>query len=147
MNHLLKTSPNVDLRHAATAARSPWDCYSASAQSHCWSAASGWPTRGHLSSGAPGRNRNPLSGRPGGQIRLRSLAESLLLSAPGGVGGVVLGIAVTTRLRCLPDLADRRPGMGNGGSLVATVLIGGVAGLYPAIRAARLSPTEAPATP
>jgi putative ABC transport system permease protein len=31
--------------------------------------------------------------------------------------------------------------------VVATVLIGGVAGLYPAIRAARLSPTEALATP
>ena len=30
-----------------------------------------------------------------GQIRLQFLAESLLLSALGGVGGVVLGIAVT----------------------------------------------------
>jgi len=33
------------------------------------------------------------------------------------------------------------------GGLLATLLIGGLAGLYPAIRAARLAPTEALATP
>jgi putative ABC transport system permease protein len=38
-------------------------------------------------------------------------------------------------------------GVATGGALAATVLIGGIAGLYPAIRAARLSPTEALATP
>jgi putative ABC transport system permease protein len=33
------------------------------------------------------------------------------------------------------------------GGLGATLVIGGLAGLYPAIRASRLSPTEALATP
>ncbi|MFC7101402.1 ABC transporter permease [Nonomuraea thailandensis] len=33
------------------------------------------------------------------------------------------------------------------GGLAATLLIGAVAGLYPAIRASRLSPTEALSTP
>jgi len=33
------------------------------------------------------------------------------------------------------------------GGVAATLLIGGVAGLYPAVRAARVSPSEALATP
>jgi putative ABC transport system permease protein len=33
------------------------------------------------------------------------------------------------------------------GGILATLVIGGVAGLYPALRAARLAPTEALATP
>jgi putative ABC transport system permease protein len=33
------------------------------------------------------------------------------------------------------------------GGVAATLLIGAIAGLYPAIRAARLAPTEALATP
>ena len=77
-----------------------------------------------------------------GQIRSQFLAESLLLSALGGVGGVLLGIAVTA------DYAAHRSGrcragLGILGGFAATLAIGAVAGLYPAIRAARLTPTEA----
>jgi putative ABC transport system permease protein len=39
------------------------------------------------------------------------------------------------------------PAWASAGGLAATVVIGGVAALYPAIRAARLSPTEALAAP
>jgi putative ABC transport system permease protein len=81
-----------------------------------------------------------------GQIRLQFLAEALLLSALGGAGGVLLGIAVTAgyaRLQAWPAVV---PAWASVGALAATVLIGGAAGLYPAVRAARLSPTEALAT-
>jgi putative ABC transport system permease protein len=82
-----------------------------------------------------------------GQIRLQFLAESLLLSALGGVGGVLLGIAVTAGYAAYQDWPTIVPAWATAGAIAATVLIGGIAGLYPAIRAARLSPTEALATP
>ncbi|MBV1854439.1 ABC transporter permease [Catellatospora tritici] len=82
-----------------------------------------------------------------GQIRLQFLAESLLLSALGGVGGVLLGIVVTAGYAAYQRWPAVVPVWASSGALVATLFIGGLAGLYPAIRAARLSPTEALAAP
>jgi putative ABC transport system permease protein len=82
-----------------------------------------------------------------GQIRLQFLAESLLLSALGGVSGVLLGIAVTGGYASTQDWPTVIPAWATAGGIAATLAIGGVAGLYPAIRAARLAPTEALATP
>jgi putative ABC transport system permease protein len=82
-----------------------------------------------------------------GQIRTQFLAESLVLSALGGVGGTALGIAVTWGYATLRDWPVVVPGWATGGGLAATLLVGVVAGIYPAIRASRLSPTEALATP
>jgi putative ABC transport system permease protein len=82
-----------------------------------------------------------------GQVRTQFLAESLLLSALGGAGGVVLGIAVTTLYAATQAWPSVVPGWVMAGGVAATLLIGGIAGLYPAIRAARLAPTEALATP
>jgi putative ABC transport system permease protein len=82
-----------------------------------------------------------------GQIRVQFLAESLLLSTIGGVGGVLLGIAITAGYAAYQHWPAVVPAWATGGAIGATVLIGGTAGLYPAIRAARLAPTEALATP
>jgi putative ABC transport system permease protein len=81
-----------------------------------------------------------------GQIRIQFLAESLLLSAIGGVGGVVLGIAVTTVYAITQTWPTVVPAWATGGGVVATLFIGAIAGIYPAIRAARLAPTDALAT-
>jgi putative ABC transport system permease protein len=81
-----------------------------------------------------------------GQIRLQFLAESLLLSAIGGVGGVTLGIAVTAAYASLQGWPAIVPVWAMAGGVVATLVIGGLAGFYPAVRAARMSPTEALAT-
>ncbi|MEV4758866.1 ABC transporter permease [Micromonospora sp. NPDC049559] len=82
-----------------------------------------------------------------GQVRTQFLAESLLLSALGGVGGVLLGIGVTTAYALSQSWPTVVPAWAMAGGVGATLVIGGFAGLYPAIRASRLSPTEALATP
>jgi len=82
-----------------------------------------------------------------GQIRLQFLAESLLLSALGGSGGVLLGIAITGVYAATQHWPTVVPPWASVGGVTATLMIGAVAGLYPAIRAARLSPTEALTTP
>ncbi|NUR74046.1 MAG: ABC transporter permease [Hamadaea sp.] len=82
-----------------------------------------------------------------GHVRLQFLAESLLLSAIGGAGGVLLGVAVTGAYASTQHWPLVVPAWAFAGGLTATLLIGGVAGLYPAIRAARLAPTEALSTP
>lgn len=82
-----------------------------------------------------------------GQIRSQFLVESLLLSAIGGLGGVVVGIGVTATYATLRDWPTVVPAWAVLGGLAATLVIGGLAGLYPAVRAARLAPTAALATP
>ncbi len=82
-----------------------------------------------------------------GQIRLQFVTESLLLSLLGGAGGVLLGIAVTGAYSATQQWPTVVPAWASGGGLGATLLIGALAGLYPAIRAARQTPTEALTAP
>jgi putative ABC transport system permease protein len=82
-----------------------------------------------------------------GQIRLQFLTESQLLAALGGVGGVAIGIVVTAVFAVTQGWPTVVPVWAMAGGILATLLIGGVAGLYPALRAARLAPTEALAAP
>ncbi|MEW2528677.1 ABC transporter permease [Streptomyces sp. NPDC047071] len=81
-----------------------------------------------------------------GQVRTQFLCEALLLSALGGLGGVLLGIAVTSGYAAYQGWPSVVPVWAMAGGVGATLLIGGLAGFYPAVRAARLPPTEALAT-
>jgi putative ABC transport system permease protein len=77
------------------------------------------------------------------QIAVQFLGESLLLAGLGGLAGVALGAAVTAAYASLRGWGVLIPPVAIFGGIVAALLIGAVAGLYPAMRAARVSPTEA----
>lgn len=76
-------------------------------------------------------------------IRRQFLTEALLLSSLGGLAGVGLGAAVTWGYARYQGWEVVIPPEAAVGGIAAAVVIGGVAGLYPAMRAARLAPTEA----
>jgi putative ABC transport system permease protein len=77
------------------------------------------------------------------QIRVQFLAEAVLLSLIGGVAGVAIGAASTAIYAHAHHEAIVIPTQAWAGGLGAAVVIGALAGLLPAIRAARLSPTQA----
>jgi putative ABC transport system permease protein len=78
-----------------------------------------------------------------GHIRLQFLSEALVLSAAGGAAGIVIGALVTLFYSAVQDWPVALPPWAIAGGMGATLVIGGVGGLYPAMRAARLAPTEA----
>ena len=78
-----------------------------------------------------------------GQIRTQFLAEAVLLSLAGGVIGVITGAAATAAYARAHGETVVIPPEAWAGGLAAAVIIGALAGLLPAIRAARLSPTQA----
>lgn len=76
-------------------------------------------------------------------VRRQFLTEAILLAGAGGVVGVGLGAAVTAIYASTKHWKIVVPPIALGGGVVAALLIGAIAGLYPAARAARLPPTEA----
>jgi putative ABC transport system permease protein len=78
-----------------------------------------------------------------GHIRIQFLSEAILLSLLGGAIGVGVGILSTAVYASTKGWSVVVPVLAWGGGLGAALLIGAVAGLLPALRAARMSPTEA----
>jgi putative ABC transport system permease protein len=78
-----------------------------------------------------------------GHIRVQFLSEAILLAVVGGVLGVLAGSIATAIYADTKGWPIVIPAEAWAGGLGAAVLIGAVAGLWPALRAARLSPTQA----
>jgi putative ABC transport system permease protein len=76
-------------------------------------------------------------------IRFQFLAEAVALSVLGGVAGIITGAAAVAIYAHGKGWATVIPADAWTGGLAAAILIGALAGLLPAIRAARLSPTQA----
>jgi NAD(P)-dependent dehydrogenase (short-subunit alcohol dehydrogenase family) len=85
----------------------------------------------------------PLLGATRGQIRTQFLAGVILLSLAGGAAGVIIGAITTAAYARGHGETTVIPPQAWAGGLAAAVIIGALAGLLPAIRAARLSPTRA----
>jgi putative ABC transport system permease protein len=78
-----------------------------------------------------------------GQIRTQFLSEAILLALAGGGVGVAAGALATLAYATTKHWTVVIPTEAWVGGIAAAITIGALAGLLPAIRAARLSPTEA----
>jgi putative ABC transport system permease protein len=78
-----------------------------------------------------------------GHVAAQFLVESLVLSGAGGVVGVALGSAVTVFLAHQHGWTVLIPTAALWGGVGLALVLGALAGCYPALRAARLAPTDA----
>jgi putative ABC transport system permease protein len=78
-----------------------------------------------------------------GHIRAQFLSEAVLLAGLGGVAGVAIGALSTAVYALTRGWSITVPALAWGGGFGAALAIGALAGLLPALRAARLSPTDA----
>jgi len=76
-------------------------------------------------------------------VGLQFLTESLLLSLAGGAAGVALGAGIAAMYASSRGWQVVVPTAVVAGGIAAALAVGAVAGLYPALRAARLAPTDA----
>jgi putative ABC transport system permease protein len=78
-----------------------------------------------------------------GHIRVQFLTEAVLLGLVGGAAGVGAGALSTVIYANTKHELVVIPAVAWGGGIGAAILIGAMAGLWPALRAARMSPTQA----
>lgn len=76
-------------------------------------------------------------------VGVQFLTESVLLSGVGGIAGAILGAAATVAYTVSRSVTLSIPPAVIGAGIGSALAVGAVAGLYPALRAARLTPTEA----
>lgn len=77
------------------------------------------------------------------QVAAQFLTESALLSALGGLGGVLLGATAIVGYAVSTGQAAVVPRAAAGDGLAVAIGVGVAAGVYPAMRGARLPPAEA----
>jgi putative ABC transport system permease protein len=77
------------------------------------------------------------------QIRTQFLAEAIMLALMGGAVGVIAGAVATVIYAASRDWQAVIPPQAWAGGIGAAIAIGALAGLLPALRAVRMSPTEA----
>jgi putative ABC transport system permease protein len=76
-------------------------------------------------------------------IAAQFLTEALILGVLGGTAGLLAGTVITEVLARARHWTPLIPPQALWGGLAAAITIAALAGLYPAARAARLSPAEA----
>jgi putative ABC transport system permease protein len=76
-------------------------------------------------------------------VAAQFITESLVLSALGGIAGILIGIGVTTAMSINRGWDTLIPLQSLWGGLLVSVGAGAIAGLYPALRAAQVPPTDA----
>jgi putative ABC transport system permease protein len=81
-----------------------------------------------------------------GQIRGQFLTESVALAGLGGLAGTALGLLTTAAYAAYHGWPVVVPVTAAVAGVAGAVVVGVLAGMYPSIRASRLTPTEALAT-
>jgi putative ABC transport system permease protein len=76
-------------------------------------------------------------------IAMQFLSESVMVSALGGLAGAGLGTVATVVYAANQNLTLSLPPVAIAGGVGVAMGVGAIAGIYPAMRAARLSPTSA----
>ncbi|MGW6407816.1 ABC transporter permease [Streptomyces vinaceus] len=82
-----------------------------------------------------------------GQIRAQFLTESVALSGLGGLSGTLIGVLATLGYTAYQGWPPVIPWLSVAAGIGGAIVVGMAAGVYPSVRASRLTPTEALATP
>jgi putative ABC transport system permease protein len=81
-------------------------------------------------------------GATNAEIRFQFLSEAVLISLIGGLGGVIIGLALPFSIRFLTDYRVPISGLSAIVAIVVSASVGILFGTVPAARAARLDPVE-----